>query len=419
LPQAYAREGPPINSTGGIRAVSRRSSDGAPHAGAKTLRVNGARADTVDYARSPATRGEFHPGGSSMPLQKIAVLGLGKVGTLAARLLHDGGFDVTGFDSRAPQDTLPFAVQVTDLMSDEGARAATRGFDAVLSCLPYRINRRIATEAHAQGMHYFDLTEDVPTTQAIIDLSKTARGLMAPQCGLAPGFVGIVGAAQAAAFEECRSLRLRVGALPQHPTGLMGYAFNWSPEGVVNEYLNDCEVIEDGVRKTVSSMEWQETLYVDGVMLEAFTTSGGLGTICETFHGKIANIDYKTMRYPGHMRLMNFFFHELLMRERRELAGEILTNAKPPVNDDVVYVHVSSEGMLDARLQRREFVRAYRPIELVGGVQTAIAWTTSASAVAVIELVRDGVLPQRGFLKQEEIPLDKFLLTKTGRLFGA
>jgi saccharopine dehydrogenase-like NADP-dependent oxidoreductase len=169
----------------------------------------------------------------------------------------------------------------------------------------------------------------------------------------------------------------------------------------------------------VSSMEWHETLYVEGVMLEAFTTSGGLGTICETFHGKIANVDYKTMRYPVHMRLMNFFFHELLMRERRELAGEILTNAKPPVNDDIVYVHVSSEGMLDARLQRREFVRAYRPIELVGGLQTAIAWTTSASAVAVIELVRDGVLPQQGFLKQEEIPLTRFLATATGRLFGA
>jgi saccharopine dehydrogenase-like NADP-dependent oxidoreductase len=188
---------------------------------------------------------------------------------------------------------------------------------------------------------------------------------------------------------------------------------------VVNEYLNDCEVIESGVRKMVSSMEWQETLYVEGVMLEAFTTSGGLGTICETFHGKVANVDYKTMRYPGHMRLMNFFFHELLMRERRELAGEILTNAKPPVNDDIVYVHVSSEGLLDARLQRREFVRAYRPIELVGGVQTAIAWTTSASVVAVIEMVRDRVLPQQGFLKQEEIPLSKFLATATGHLFEA
>jgi saccharopine dehydrogenase (NAD+, L-lysine-forming) len=187
---------------------------------------------------------------------------------------------------------------------------------------------------------------------------------------------------------------------------------------VVNEYLNDCEVIEDGVRKKVSSMEWLETLYVEGVKLEAFTTSGGLGTICETYHGKVPNIDYKTMRYPGHMRLMNFFFHELLLRERRELAGEILTNAKPPVNDDIVYVHVSSEGMLDGRLQRREFVRAYRPLELAGGMQTAIAWTTSASVVAIIEMVRAGTLPQQGFLKQEEVPLKKFLTTDTGRLFG-
>ena len=189
-----------------------------------------------------------------MPLQKIAVLGLGKVGTLAARLLHQGDFDVTGFDSREPREKLAFSVQTADLGSDDGVRAATRGFDAVLSCLPYRFNKRIAAAAHAEGMHYFDLTEDVPTTEAIRELSRTSRGLMAPQCGLAPGFVGIVGAAQVAAFEDCRSLRLRVGALPQNPTGLMGYAFNWSPEGVVNEYLNDCEVIEDGVRKMVSSM---------------------------------------------------------------------------------------------------------------------------------------------------------------------
>jgi saccharopine dehydrogenase (NAD+, L-lysine-forming) len=349
-------------------------------------------------------------------LRKIAVLGLGKVGTLAAKLLHEGGFEVVGFDSRTSHQSLPFELRAINVETDAGAGDATRGFDAVLSCLPYRINKRIAGAAHAAGIHYFDLTEDVPTTQAILELSKTSKALMAPQCGLAPGFVGIVGAAQVGAFEVCRSLRLRVGALPQHPTGLMGYAFNWSPEGVVNEYLNDCEVIEDGVRKFVSSMEWNETIYVDGVMLEAFTTSGGLGTICETFHGKVANVDYKSMRYPGHMRLMNFFFHELLMRERRALAGEILTNAKPPVNDDIVYVHVSAEGTIDGQLQRREFVRAYRPIELADGMQRAIAWTTSASVVAVIEMVRDDALPQRGFLKQEEIPLTKFLTTTTGRL---
>lgn len=352
-----------------------------------------------------------------MAFERIAVLGLGKVGALAARLLHERGFAVSGCDAHLPREAFPFAVRAADLGADDGLAAALHGAQAVLSCLPYRLNRRVAAAAHAAGMHYFDLTEDVATTRAIAGMSATARGLMAPQCGLAPGFVAIVGAAQVGGFERCRALRLRVGALPQHPTGLMGYAFNWSPEGVVNEYLNDCEVIEEGVRKTVSSMEWHEILYVGGVQLEAFTTSGGLGTLCETFHGRVDNLDYKSMRYPGHMRLMNFFFHELLMRERRALAGEILTHAKPPVDDDVVYLHVSAEGLDDGRLQRREFVRAYRPRELAGAMRTAIAWTTSASAVAVIELVRDGVLPRSGFLRQEEIPLERFLGTATGAMF--
>ena len=90
------------------------------------------------------------------------------------------------------------------------------------------------------------------------------------------------------------------------------------------------------------------------------------------------------MRYPGHMRLMNFFFHELLMRERREEAGQILTNAKPPVDEDVVYVHVASEGEINGKLQRKEFVRAYYPKDIAGKRWTAIAWTTSASVVSVI-----------------------------------
>ncbi|MFQ5623842.1 MAG: saccharopine dehydrogenase C-terminal domain-containing protein [Paracoccaceae bacterium] len=351
-------------------------------------------------------------------MEKIAVLGLGKIGSLAARLLHGSGFAVTGFDARTLRREYPFAVERVELADPDGIRRRLEDMDAVLSCLPYHLNTGVAEAAHAAGIHYFDLTEDVPTTGRIRELAKTSEGLMAPQCGLAPGFVGIVGASLISSFETCRSCRMRVGALPQHPTGLMGYAFNWSPEGVVNEYLNDCEVIEEGERKWVSPMEWHETVYVEGMKLEAFTTSGGLGTMCDTYLGTVDNIDYKTMRYPGHMQLMNFFFHELLMRERRELAGEILVNAKPPVDDDVVYLHISAEGIIEGRLQRNEFVRAYKPKDLAGLRETAIAWTTSASVVAVMELVRSGILPQAGFLKQESVPLAEFLRTKTGSLFS-
>ena len=351
-------------------------------------------------------------------IDRIAVLGLGKVGLLAARLLASNGFDVVGIDQRPLSLDVDWrVVDDVDIASAAFARALD-GVDAVLSCLPYHLNIGVAETAHRLGLHYFDLTEDVPTTARIRQLAETSDGVMAPQCGLAPGFVGIVAAGQAVSLERCRSIRMRGGAVPQHPTGRLAYAFNWSPEGVVNEYLNDCEVIEDGERKWVSPMEWLETIHVDGTRLEAFTTSGGLGTMCETFHGRVDNLDYKTMRYPGHVDLMNFFFHELLMRERRDEAGRILTHAKPPVDDDIVYVHVASEGESDGRLQRIEYVRAFRPREIAGQAATAIAWTTAGSVVAVIEMVRQGVLGPRGFVKQEEIPFDLFTATATGALFA-
>ena len=350
-------------------------------------------------------------------MQDIVVLGLGKIGALAGELLHETGFSVTGIDSRSVEG-LPFDTRTVDVADLDALRAALAGKEAVLSCLPFFLNVGVAGIAHDLGLHYFDLTEDVPTTRAILKLAETSPALMAPQCGLAPGFVGIVGADLIGQFETCRSCRMRVGALPQNPTGQMGYSFNWSPEGVVNEYLNDCEVLENGEIKWVSPMEWIEKVVIGGIELEAFTTSGGLGTMCETYAGTVPDMDYKTMRYPGHVDLMNFFFHELLMRERRREAGEILVNAKPPVEDDIVYVHVSTEGTIDGRLARREFVRGLRPVEIAGRRRTAIAWTTASSVVAVIEMVRAGSLPDRGFLKQEDIPLAAFLGTSNGARYA-
>lgn len=350
---------------------------------------------------------------------KIAVLGIGGVGELAARLLTDTGFTVTGIDVAAPEESLPFPVATASAADVEALRPLLEDQDAVLSCLPYHLNKDVARLAATLGIFYFDLTEDVPTKELIVELAADSEKLMAPQCGLAPGFVGIVGAHLAEQFDEIRSIKLRVGALPQHPTGLLAYSFNWSPEGVVNEYLNDCEVIEDGEQKWVSPMEWVETVHVNGVRLEAFTTSGGLGTMCDTYAGRVENLDYKTMRYPGHASLMNFFFHELLMREDRELAGRILKNAKPPVDEDVVHVHVSAEGMQQGKLNRREFVRSYFPIEIDGRMWRAIAWTTASSVCAVIELVAAGKLPGHGFLSQETIPLEAFFETLNGSRYKA
>jgi saccharopine dehydrogenase-like NADP-dependent oxidoreductase len=349
-------------------------------------------------------------------IQSVLVIGLGKVGKLVATLLFENGYRTTGLDSGSHRGH-PFKIIKGRVQTKGVLKKAIKDHDAVVTCLPYDLNLEVAREAHRAGKHYFDLTEDVPTTEAIKKLSKTAKGVMAPQCGLAPGFICIVGADLAKKFRHLRSIELRVGALPQHPRGLLGYAFNWSPEGVVNEYLNDCEVIKEGKRAKVTSMEGLETIVIDGVPLEAFSTSGGLGTMCGTYEDKVEHLNYKTIRYPGHCQLMKFFFNELFMRKDRKRAGEILVNAKPPVNDDVVYVHAAVEGQHNSKFMREEFVRSYYPMEIAGQLWRAIAWTTSGSVCAVVDLVSRGALPQKGFIKQEDIPLEQFFKTPTGQYF--
>ncbi len=136
-------------------------------------------------------------------IESIAVLGLGKVGLLAAELLADGGFHVVGYDTRLARHDHAFDVKTVDVSDPAALTAALADVDAVLSCLPYHLNSTVATLAHDTGIHYFDLTEDVGTTQTIRRLAETSKGLMAPQCGLAPGFVGIVAASQFESFDTC------------------------------------------------------------------------------------------------------------------------------------------------------------------------------------------------------------------------
>ncbi len=351
-------------------------------------------------------------------INEVRVVGLGKVGELVAILLADSGFTVTAYDARE-RSNLPFATKTLDVADAAALHDALEGADAVVSCLPYNLNLGVAEASHATSVHYFDLTEDVATTNRVFELSgDNPKVVWAPQCGLAPGLIGIVGSSLTKHFDEIRSIELKVGALPRHPAGLLGYAFNWSAEGVVNEYLNDCEVLRSGHRQMVPAMTEHERVVIGGIELEASLTSGGLGTMCETYEGRVQRLDYKTMRYPGHFQLMRFFFDELGLRDRRELAGEILVDAKPPVDDDVVYLHAAVEGKKEGQLYRKQYVRAYQPLEINGRVWRAISWTTAASAAAVVELVADGRLPHTGFIQQEDISFSDLLSTKNGALFA-
>ena len=349
-------------------------------------------------------------------MKTVLVFGIGKVGTLVGILLKQR-FDVTGFDKNMPTVPTGFECIQGDIHDQALLEKTIPQFDAVVSCMPYNLNLSIALIAHAHAVHYFDLTEDVPTTDMIMQLSQTAKAVMAPQCGLAPGLIGIIGANLSNRFTKLRDIELRVGALPRYPNGLLAYSFTWSPAGVINEYINDAEVIHNRVRKMVPSLDGIESINIEGRDYEAFTTSGGIGTMCRTYEGKVDTLNYKTIRYPGHAQLMRFLLYELILKEKRELVETILTEAKPPVADDVVLVYAVVEGWKGDALAREEYYRSFHPIDINGKKWRAISWTTAASIAAVVEMVADQKLPQKGFIKQEEIDFNTFMETKNGQLF--
>jgi saccharopine dehydrogenase-like NADP-dependent oxidoreductase len=349
---------------------------------------------------------------------RVAVVGLGNVGRLIADMLLERGFEVRGVDADERRVAGERA-SVLDVSNPAALGDLFADVDAVISCLPYYLNAGVATAAHAAGVHYLDLTEDVATSAIVRQLAESSDTIFMPRCGLAPGFICVVGSGLAASLEVVERIELRVGALPRSPNNALGYACNWSPAGIINEYLNDCEQLRGGQPVNVPPLSDLETIVIDGARYEAFTTSGGLGTMCETFAGRVDRLDYKTIRYPGHCQLMRFMLLELGLGRQREEAVRLLTEAYPPVREDLVILYAAAEGAHGGRRAREELVRVYRPRIVAGEERTAIAWTTAAGAVGMLELLAEGSLPDSGFVCQEDVSLDAFLATSAGQMLGA
>lgn len=356
-----------------------------------------------------------------MGIQKPLIIGYGRVGKLLALLLKEAGMKVTVFDLKKPdQLTQGIGFISGDIRDKNNVLEILKNHDAAISCLPFHLTLSIAEAAHSASVHYFDPTEDVETTGAVRQLAKSSSKVMIPQCGLAPGIIGIIGAYIAKDFDAgtLRYLKLRVGALPKHPSGQLGYAGNWSLEGLVHEYIADCDVISDGQRKKIPPLRNSEILRIDGTEYEAFTTSGGLGTLTETFNGKIETLDYKSIRYPGHLAGIRLLLEDLRFRDNPDDLVKRLAYAIPPDDQDCVLIHVSAQGNIAGRLQTKTFATKLEPINIGGTKWPTILWSTAASMAAVVQMVAQDLLPSSGFVKQEDIPLPAFLKTIHGKLYA-
>jgi saccharopine dehydrogenase-like NADP-dependent oxidoreductase len=353
----------------------------------------------------------------------ILVVGAGHIGQAIAALLQGtGDYQVTLADRAAEALAACHVPGVATLALDVADRAALdaalKGKWAVMSAAPYHLTVKIAEAARAAGVNYLDLTEDVASTKRVMALSEGAPTVMIPQCGLAPGFISIVAADLAARFESLHDLRLRVGALPKYPSNALNYNLTWSTDGVINEYCEPCEALVDGELRQTRALEECETFALDGVTYEAFNTSGGLGTLCESLAGRVRNLNYRTIRYPGHAAIMKALLNDLRLRERRHILKDILENALPATMQDVVIVFVTASGLRDGVLVQETYAHRVYSGTIGGAPASAIQITTAGAACAVLDMLHAGALPARGFVRQEEIALADFLANRFGRVYA-
>ncbi len=358
-------------------------------------------------------------------MHRVLLLGAGKIGRMIARFLVDSG-DYELIIGDVNDAALSRIAQLTgaetrriDASNPEELAEVMRGVQTVLSALSFYFNPTVAKAALNAGVSYFDLTEDVATTDAVAAIAERAAPgqIFMPQCGLAPGFISIVANDLIDWFERVETVKMRVGALPQFPTGELKYNLTWSTDGLINEYCNPCEAIHGGKRIDLLPLEGLEQFSLDGVRYEAFNTSGGLGTLCDTLAGKVRELNYKTVRYTGHRDQMKLLVDELRLGQHREQFKEILERAIPVTFQDVVVTFCTVTGWRKGLLVQKSDARKIYHQQIGDEMWSAIQITTAAGICAVLDLHVAGRLPQRGLVRQEDVALDEFLQNRFGEYY--
>ncbi len=359
----------------------------------------------------------------------VLVLGCGKIGSLISCLLsssndykiHLADIDYEQVQSTIAKYTLQNCTAITIDATNEQQLfelMSTTNFNAVISSLPYFCNTFVANAAAKTNTAYFDLTEDVEVTDHVKNISLNLKTPFVPQCGLAPGFISIAAQSLIKKFDSLQSVKMRVGALPINPNNALKYSLTWSTDGLINEYGNTCYGIEDGKPTALLPLEGYETISVDGLIYEAFNTSGGLGTLADTYKNKITTMNYKTIRYPGHCEQIKLLMNDLKLNKDRETLKRILENAVPKTKQDVVLIYVSVIGGKDDILLEENYVKKVYPKKINNIDWSAIQITTAAGICSVVDLVLTNINNYQGFVTQESFSLEEIINNRFGNYYA-
>ena len=235
-----------------------------------------------------------------------------------------------------------------------------------------------------------------------------------PQCGLAPGAINICAASMMKEFDSVNEVLMRVGALPRFTTNEMSYYLSWSTNGLINEYCNEADAIYEGKSVKLMPLEGIEKIVIEGESFEAFNTSGGCATMCETYENQVENLSYKTIRYPGHVNHMKFLFNDLHLKKNREVLEKLFDKEVPRTKNDVIIFFVKVIGMIDGVLQEKTYLRKIYGNDKLSAIQL----TTASGVCSVLKMYLDGKMKGNGFVKQESLSWQDFLDNDFGKVYA-
>jgi lysine 6-dehydrogenase len=319
-----------------------------------------------------------------------------------------------------------------DVRNTEAVLALMRESDAAMSAIPYYFNFELAQRAVEAGVHFSDLggNTEIVFKQKTLDAEAKKKGItIIPDCGLAPGMVNILAENAIRRLDKVNTVRIFVGGLPQSPEPPLNYQIVYSLEGVLDYYTTLSWVLRDGKRTQVKALSEIEVVNFDGTVgqLEGFHTAGGLSTMAFRYEGKIPSMEYKTLRYPGHARIMEAI-RELGLLELKPIdvkgmkvvprdlvVAAIGPRLTKPDAKDLVALRVFAEGTKDGKPTRVgwEMVDFYDENYDISAMERSTGFSLSITG----QMQARGEIGKAGvFTPDEAVPAEKYIseLAKRG-----
>ena len=315
--------------------------------------------------------------------------------------------------------------KAVDARDEAAVRELMREADACMNALPYFFNLDMARLAAEAGIHYADLggNTEIVFKQLELDEQASAKDVsIIPDCGLAPGMVNILAAAGIAELDEADAVRIRVGGLPQHPEPPLNYQIVYSMAGVLDYYTTQSWVLRDGEPLEVEALSEVEPIRFPEPIgeLEAFHTAGGLSTMAWTHRGSIRNMEYKTLRYPGHAEIMRTI-RELGLLDlepvrigdqevvpREAFIAVVGPKLMKPESPDLVALRVEVDGTRNGEATSVAYELVDRMDEETG--VSAMERTTGYSLSITGQMQVDGRISRHGaFTPDQGVPADHYM----------